>query len=90
MTYIHEQRCTMLDIKKAYKIATGSLYGFKTWTERNGLNELMNPEASSSIEETYLYDTFTKSFPNWVKENNLSTWEDIIVLIRTGEKNGTI
>lgn len=90
MKYINNQRCTMLDIKKAYKIATTNLFGFKKWIERNGLNELMDPESPSPIEETYLYDTFAKSFSDWIKENKLYDWEDIIDLIRKREKDGTV
>ena len=90
MLYTENRKCTILDVKKAYKLANSSLFGFQKWAEDNGINEHLYENAAIPIEESFLYDTFAKKFPAWIRFEQLGSWEDIITLIRKREKNGKI
>ena len=78
-----EDQDMLLNIKKAYRLAKGSMHGFQDWCIDKEINEYFYAEKEiAELEGGYLYSVFRKSFPNWMESNNLKSWKDVEIFIK--------
>lgn len=78
-----ENQDMLLNIKKAYRLANGSMHGFQDWCIDKEINEYFYAEKEiAELEGGYLYSVFRKSFPNWMESNNLKSWKDVEIFIK--------
>lgn len=81
-----ENQDVLLSIKKAYRLAKGSMHGFKDWCKDKEISGYFYAEKEiAELEGGYLYSVFVKTFPDWLKSNNLKNWKDVETFV--GGKN---
>lgn len=81
-----ENQDVLLNVKKAYRLAKGSMHGFQDWCKDKEISVYFFAEKEfAELEGGYLYSAFARSFPEWLKENALDSWQDVEALVK-GDK----